>query len=95
MLYEVITGSAPAVFSAAQTATNGSPLVTRVNGCTETAFDIAMQGAEAAGSGSGTETLGWIAVEKGAGVATGGRSLLAFSATIGSTPAPVNFQEQS
>ena len=77
--------AAPAVLTQVQSLNDSSQVWTRQQGKTDSGFKVAMQEAEAFnGGGHATETIGWLAIETGAGEAGG----LAFEA--GSTSAAVN-----
>jgi hypothetical protein len=58
---------------------------------TTASFQITMDEEEALRDGHFTETLGWIAIDKGTGLTTDNRDVLVFDGTASSTSQVVNF----
>jgi hypothetical protein len=82
----------PAVFTMVQTFNGADPVTTRVHDCTALGFDVTMDEEEAIREGGHTsETLGWIAVEKGSGTTDDNRTLAVLSGYISHVPAVIEF----
>ncbi|NOY62135.1 MAG: hypothetical protein GXP10_03075 [Gammaproteobacteria bacterium] len=60
-------GLPPALFTSVMTHTGAQAVTTRTQNLGANGFSIAMQEQESLSDGHGTETLGWIAIEKGTG----------------------------
>jgi hypothetical protein len=73
--FSVELGSAPAVFTAVMTENGTDAVATRVQNVSATGFEVTMQEEEALSDWHTTETLGWIAIEKGVGASSDKRSI--------------------
>jgi hypothetical protein len=82
--------SPPAVWTSVQTDNDPAAVTTRIRNVTATGFQTALQEQEANALGHGTETVGWIAIELGAGKTTDNRQIATFSAAT-STAATVPY----
>lgn len=65
----------PGVFAAVQTANGADAVITRIRGRTRQGFQIALDEQESKLDGHVAETLGWIAIDRGAGQTGDGRHL--------------------
>jgi len=83
----------PAVFASVQTVEGSSPLVTRIQNCTDQGFELSLQGAESAVGTTAAEAVGWIAVDHGSGMTEDGRTLLVFDIEVGNPSASVAFSD--
>jgi hypothetical protein len=83
----------PAVFTSLQTAHDAAPAMTRVQDCTTGGFEVVMQEPGSGGS-HGTENIGWIAIEKGLGRTSDGRSVLVFDATASNDSTHIDLADQ-
>jgi hypothetical protein len=81
----------PSVFTSVQTCNGGDPVTTRLSNCTATGFDLTMDEEEAKHDGHITETLGWIAIEKGTGNTSDNRSVVVLSDSTNHIPTQINF----
>ncbi len=70
---------APALFTSVATYNGADPVTTRVAGLNATGFGIAMSEEEASAGGHATETLSWIALERGSGTTADGRAVTVFN----------------
>jgi hypothetical protein len=80
-------GEAPGVFAGVQTHNNEASLTARVHRLDESGFDVSLQGATQQPLTS--ETIGWIAIERGAGATSDGRRVTVYSNTLDRTPRAV------
>jgi hypothetical protein len=96
--WELITfsasfGQTPSVFTSVQTYNGADPVTTRLRNCTAAGFDLTMDEEEAKNDGHTTETIGWIAIEKGTGNTADNRSVvvLMLSDSTNHIPTKINF----
>jgi len=81
----------PSLFSSVMTYANAEAVTTRIKNAALAGFGIAMQEQESKTDGHPQETLGWIAIQKGTGLASDGRRVEVLDATAGHLPATVKF----
>ncbi len=81
----------PAVFTGVMSSQGVDPVTTRVDGVTATGFLTVMQEEQAKRDGHGTETLGWIAVQRGNGVVSDRRFFSVQSGVADHVPRTVQF----
>ena len=82
----------PSVFTSVQTFNEADPVTTRLSGCTAAGFNLTMDEKEAIKNGGHTtETIGWIAMEKGTGITGDNRSVLVLSGSTSHNPTQINF----
>jgi hypothetical protein len=84
-------GQTPSVFTSVQTCNGGDPVTTRVRDCTLAGFKLTMDEEEAKNDGHITETLGWIAIEKGTGNTNDNRSVVVLSDSTNHIPTQISF----
>ena len=84
-------GQTPSVFTSVQTFNGGDPVTTRVKSCTTAGFDLTMDEEEAKNDGHTTETIGWIAIEKGTGNTADNRSVVVLSDSTNHIPTQISF----
>jgi len=94
--WEPVTFSAsfaqtPSVFTSVQTYNGADPVTTRLRDCTAAGFDLTMDEEEAKNDGHITETLGWVAIEKGTGNTNDNRSVVVLSGSTTHIPTQINF----
>jgi len=82
---------APALFVAPLTANNGDAVTVRVKDLTATGFGIAMQEQESKADGHPTETLGWVALQKGTGLTADQRRVRVTAVDATQMPVTVSF----
>ncbi len=80
----------PALFSSVQTNDDEDAVTTRLGLASALGFSITMQ-EEQAGGAHGTETLGWIALERGSTTTTDGRDVVVSESTVSNTPLLISF----
>lgn len=86
--------AAPGVFASVMTRNGPEPVTVRIGERSAQGFSVAMQEEEAdAGSGHALETLGWVAVQAGRGVASGERRLAVLEARGDHSGVHVDFGE--
>jgi len=81
----------PSVFTSVQTFNGGDPVTTRLSDCTFAGFDLTMDEEEAKNDGHTTESIGWIAIEKGTGNTSDNRSVVVLSDSTNHIPTQINF----
>jgi hypothetical protein len=81
----------PSVFTSVQTFNGGDPVTTRLSNCTFAGFYLTMDEEEAKNDGHTTETIGWIAIEKGTGKTNDNRSVVVLSGSTDHIPTQINF----
>jgi hypothetical protein len=79
------------VFTSVQTYNGADPVTTRVKSCTAAGFDLTMDEEEAKNDGHTTETIGWIAIERGTGKTNDNRSVVVLSSSTNHIPTQINF----
>ena len=84
----------PAVFSAVQTDAGGDTVTTRLADVTALGFSVTMQEEEAGVGVQESETLGWIAIERGATTTTDGRDIVVFDGTVRSLATTIPFGQR-
>jgi hypothetical protein len=94
--WEPITFSAsfsqtPNIFTSVQTCNGGDPVTTRLSDCTIAGFDLTMDEEEAKNDGHTTETISWIAIEKGTGKTNDNRSVVVLSDSTSHIPTQIDF----
>ncbi len=83
----------PAIFASVQTFAGPDPVTVRIKNRSKNGFSITMEEEEAKRDGHVTETLGWIAVEKGSGLTSDYRKIKVFDSTLDHNPKQVSFGE--
>jgi hypothetical protein len=83
----------PSIFTSVQTCNGGDPVTTRLSDCTAAGFDLTMDEEEAKNDGHITETLGWVAIERGAGKTNDNRSVVVLSGSTNHIPTQINFNQ--
>ncbi|MDJ0610037.1 MAG: FG-GAP repeat protein [Kiloniellales bacterium] len=81
----------PAVFSTVQNARGSDAVTTRLAGVTALGFSVTMQEEQATGDFHISETIGWIAIERGATTTTDGRDVLVFDGAATDQPTAIPF----
>jgi hypothetical protein len=95
--WELITfsasfGQTPSVFTSVQTFNGADPVTTRLSDCTVAGFYLTMDEEEARRNGGHTtETIGWVAIEKGTGNTADNRSVVVLSDSTSHIPTQINF----
>jgi hypothetical protein len=82
---------APVVFAAVETFRGAQPVVTRIKERTATGFKMAMQEEQNSDLFHAEETLGWIAIEAGSGVTSGGRRVEVLTSVADSSSSTTGF----
>ena len=83
----------PAIFASVQSFVGADPVTVRIKNRSKNGFSIAMDEEEAKRDGHITETLGWIAVEKGSGVTSDYRKIKVFDGSLDHNPKNFGFGE--
>ncbi len=83
----------PAIFASVQTFAGPDPVTVRIKNRSKNGFSITMEEEEAKRDGHVTETLGWIAVEKGSGLTSDYRKIKVFDSSLDHNPKQVSFGE--
>jgi hypothetical protein len=81
----------PAVFTSVMTSAGSDPVITRVDAVTGAGLSVTMDEEEAVRDGHATETVGWIALSRGMGTTTDGRSVVVDRVSATDQPALFTF----
>jgi hypothetical protein len=84
-------GQTPGIFTSVQTYNGADPVTTRLSNCTFAGFDLTMDEEEAKNDGHITETIGWVAIERGTGSTADNRSVVVLSGSTSHVPTQINF----
>ena len=82
VLFSSSFDDAPAIFASVQSFVGADPVTVRIKNRSKNGFSIAMDEEEAKRDGHITETLGWIAVEKGSGMTSDYRKIRVFDSSL-------------
>ncbi|MFT7027724.1 MAG: hypothetical protein ACJAVS_001956 [Paracoccaceae bacterium] len=80
--FEAAFSADPTVLAQVQTVNGADFVKLRLDGVDAAGFDVALEQAEGADGAHGSETFGWVAIERGAGVWTGADDAFVFEAGV-------------